>query len=68
MYEKLEWLTEEEREAFYDWVNLGIERRWISKPFCSTHDGDPYMTEEEDLEWSDGGDPCCVVSKFIRGT
>jgi hypothetical protein len=33
------------------------------KPFCNTHDGDPYMTEEEQEEWESGGDPCQLYLK-----
>ncbi len=48
-----------------DWLTVGIENNWISEPFCYTHDGDPYMTEEEEQEWEDGGDPCCPVLKIL---
>lgn len=48
-----------------DWLTVGIENKWISEPFCYTHDGDPYMTEEEEQEWEDGGDPCCPVLKIL---
>lgn len=51
---------------FDDWVVLGIEKGWVTKPFCHTHDGDPYMTEEEELDWEEGGDPCCHVIKLIN--
>lgn len=63
-----DYLGANERGEFLIWLNNGITRDWISLPFCSTHDGDPHMTDEEATEWEDGGDPCCVVSKFIRGT
>ena len=46
------------------WINNGIERRWITEPFCNTHDGDPYMSEEEIEEWDQGGDPCQVVFRI----
>ena len=49
---------------FEIWLNNGIERGWITEPFCNTHDGDPYMTEEEEKEWESGGDPCQVVFKI----
>lgn len=42
-----------------EWLNMGIEKGWISEPFCNTHDGGP-ITEEEDVEWEDGGDPCAT--------
>ncbi len=41
-----------------------IKKDWITEPFCNTHDGDPYMTDEEMQEWEDGGDPCQVVFKI----
>lgn len=50
---------------FENWLGYGIENGWITEPFCSTHDGDPYMTKEEEQEWEDGGDPCCHVLKLI---
>jgi hypothetical protein len=51
-------------QEFEIWLNNGIERGWISEPFCNTHEGDPYMTEEEEKEWEAGGDPCQVVLKL----
>ncbi len=51
-------------QEFEIWLNNGVERGWISEPFCNTHEGDPYMTEEEEKEWEAGGDPCQVVLKL----
>lgn len=59
-------ITQEDYTDFGNWLNIGIERKWISEPFCYTHEGDPHMTEEEAAEWEEGGDPCCYVSKFIN--
>ena len=50
--------TESDFNEFEIWLENGIERGWISEPFCNTHEGDPYMTEEEEQEWEEGGDPC----------
>jgi len=50
-------------QEFDIWLENGINRGWITPPFCNTHDGDPYMTDEEAQEWEDGGDPCLVVVK-----
>jgi len=50
-------------QEFDIWLENGINRGWITPPFCNTHDGDPYMTDEEAQEWEDGGDPCQVVVK-----
>jgi len=55
-----------EDKEFGIWLRNGINRGWVSKPFCYTHEGDPYMTEEEQKEWEDGGDPCSFVIKFIE--
>ncbi len=42
---------------FYDWLAIGIDNKWVSDVTCVTHNGFE-MTEEEEEEWSDGGDPC----------
>lgn len=55
---------ESDFNEFDIWLENGINRGWITEPFCNTHDGDPYMTEEEMQEWEDGGDPCQVVFKI----
>lgn len=49
---------------FEIWLNNGIERGWITEPFCNTHEGDSYMSDEESQEWEEGGDPCQVVIKI----
>ena len=51
-------------QEFEIWLNNGIERGWITEPFCNTHEGDPYMTKEEEQEWEAGGDPCQLVIKI----
>lgn len=56
--------TELDYDEFEIWLNNGIDRGWITEPFCNTHDGDPYMSEEEQEEWESGGDPCQVVFKI----
>jgi hypothetical protein len=50
----------------HEWIQIGIDKGWVHESFCYTHDGDPYMTEEEEKEWEEGGDPCCHVLKFIQ--
>ena len=59
-------IDEEDNLEFKIWINNGIDKGWISEPFCYTHDGDPYMTEEESQEWDDGGDPCMFVFKLAE--
>ena len=55
---------ESDFDEFEIWLENGIERGWITEPFCNTHEGDPYMDEEDQQEWEDGGDPCQVVLKI----
>lgn len=52
-------------DEFNIWLENGINRGWITDPFCYTHDGDPFMTPEEEQEWERGGDPCAHVVKLI---
>lgn len=53
-----------EFSEFLIWIQNGIERGWVTEPFCATHDGDPFMTEEESQQWEEGGDPCMSVVKI----
>jgi hypothetical protein len=55
---------ESDFDEFEIWLENGIERGWVTEPFCNTHEGDPYMNEEEQQEWEEGGDPCQVVLKI----
>jgi hypothetical protein len=52
-------------EEFDIWFMNGVNRGWITMPYCSTHDVDPYMTDEEAEQWEEGGDPCCSVTKVL---
>ena len=58
-------LSSEEQE-FGIWLENGIERGWVSNPYCVTHDGGmEYMSEEEIEELEDGGDPCQHVVRLM---
>jgi hypothetical protein len=57
--------TDLDKLQFWAWLEMGINKGWVTEPFCNTHDGDPHMTEEEEKEWEDGGDPCLHVIKLI---
>lgn len=52
-------------EDFNDWLKFGVEKGWVTPGFCNTHEGDPYMSEEEEKEWDEGGDPCMFVIKVL---
>jgi hypothetical protein len=56
-----------DEHGFRTWLASGIQNGWVSEVFCNTHEGDPYMTEEEEKEWEEGGDPCCHVIKILIG-
>jgi hypothetical protein len=58
-------MSEVDYDKLHAWLQVGLENKWISPPFCFTHDGDMYMTDEEQQEWEDGGDPCCSVIKVL---
>lgn len=47
------------------WLQNGVDRGWVTPPFCNTHDGDPFMSDEEEAEWEAGNDPCQVVIKML---
>lgn len=55
-----------DNKEFGIWLQNGIDRGWVTEPFCFTHDGDPYMSEEEAQEWEEGGDPCSLVIKIME--
>ena len=48
---------------FFEWRDLGIANKWISEPFCDTHDAG-YLTDEEEQEWENGQDPCMPVFRI----
>ena len=56
----------QEHKDFGAWLETGIDRGWVTEPFCTTHDGGfQYMGEEEIQEWEEGGDPCCHVVRIM---
>jgi hypothetical protein len=46
---------------FNEWLALGLEKEWITKPFCNTHEGYQFLTDEQEKKFDEGGDPCVVV-------
>jgi len=49
--------------TFADWARFGIERDWISREFCMTHDVWP-STPEEGALIDEGEDPCAFAVRF----
>lgn len=52
-----------QRMDFFEWRDLGIVNKWISEPFCDTHDVG-HMTDEEEAAWENGEDPCMPVFRI----
>ena len=51
---------------FWNWLKEGIDNEWITNTFCMTHDGGlDVMSDEEQQEWENGGDPCMTVTRVI---
>ena len=49
------------------WLDYGVKKGWVSNPFCSTHDSNPELSEWEEAEIEDGGDPCITVVRVREG-
>lgn len=52
-----------EEMQFDEWLKIGMERKFVGPPVCSTHDGIP-TTEDEDGAWDEGSDPCIHVLRL----
>jgi hypothetical protein len=59
-------ITDENQAEFLIWFNNGVDRGWITEMFCATHDGVPNLSEEEEQEWNDGGDPCAFCVRILE--
>ena len=51
--------------TFSEWISYGIEQGWCGAPVCYTHDGLP-MSNEEDVEFGEGQDPCMHVVRMYE--
>ena len=58
--------TKYEITDFNEWLEFGQSKGWVTDLFCNTHEGPPILTEEEDLEWQEGGDPCQFCVRIIE--
>ena len=52
-----------EEITFDEWLSIGMENKFVGPPVCSTHDGIP-TTEDEDMAWDEGSDPCIHVLRL----
>lgn len=51
--------------TFSEWMTYGIEKGWCGPPVCYTHDGLP-MSNEEDVEFGEGQDPCMHIVRMYE--
>lgn len=59
-------MTTKEWNDRADWITFGINKGWISKQYCATHDGGyEYLSDEEKEEYDEGGDPCEPVFRIL---
>lgn len=49
--------------TFEEWLTYGHDQGWISHPTCATHNGVP-STEDEEIDWELGYDPCQHVVRL----
>jgi hypothetical protein len=47
-------------DDFFDWLNHGVYKGWVSFPVCGTH-AEVALSEEESEEFEAGYDPCVFV-------
>lgn len=50
---------------FEDWLSIGREHGFISRPVCSTHEGIP-MSDEEVAMWDEGDDTCIHILRLYQ--
>lgn len=47
------------------WISYGVEMGWCGPAVCYTHDGLP-TSEEEDVEFEEGFDPCISIVRLYN--
>lgn len=50
-------------ETIEEWIDYGIKKGYCRPPVCDTHEGLP-LTDEEEKEYLDGGDPCILALRL----
>ena len=51
--------------SFDEWLNYGMDKKWVGPPVCYTHDGLPTTSDEDDA-WNDGDDPCIHIVRLYQ--
>jgi hypothetical protein len=57
---------QERRESIHlrQWLEFGMDRGWISDPFCAGHD-EPPITDYEYRMAESGTDPCIILVRIL---
>jgi hypothetical protein len=53
-------------KEFNEWLQVGIENKWVSPSFCETHDGVPLSYDEEEEAEEHGEYPCVHVLRLFE--
>ena len=48
-----------------EWLQTGINNKWIGPAICATHDGIPSSPQEEQ-QWENGQDPCQHILRLYE--
>lgn len=56
-------MSREHKMTREEWLEYGLENKFCGPSICETHDGVP-MTEDEEKEFFDGGDPCIPMIRL----
>jgi hypothetical protein len=52
-------------KEFSEWLQEGLTLGFVGPAVCHTHDGLP-LSEKEDTEFEDGGDPCIHILRLYE--
>lgn len=61
MSDRFEQLLKDDREDFEFWFQKGVQRGWISQPFCIEDDAPKLTDIEQRLLWLHGKRPCVIA-------
>jgi hypothetical protein len=54
-----------EQQQFEEWLQRGLDAKWIAMPDCATHNATPLRAWEEH-QFEEGYDPCIIVARLWR--
>ena len=57
-------VKERDQSQFWDWLKMGMERKWVTEPYCGTHSG-PDLTAWEAQKFARGEQPCVVSVRVL---